>query len=263
MKKIKVTTMRWEGMVILLSMMVLLSLSPAPVSACTIVGDCRVTGGGNNTSGIDPAGGWDGTFAQGKSGKANNVNRYTFGGQAGANTALEPQPQGEWTHHQQRGPAGSFVFHGDTIDAIFCSDPYICTPARQAPAKQIDFAGWGRFNNIKNPPPEFGTSVIAGESRHWFEVHIEDLGEPGSELRGADKKNIVCEGYGSGTDAFADPQVFVWVSDPTYCRCADFYRIRIFASEYPSSDEPPIYEAYGYLDGGNLQIHPPTGFDLK
>ena len=66
---------------------------------------CRVTGGGNDTSGIDPAGGWDKTMANAKSKQLANggYNRYTFGGQAGARTGEQPQPTGEWTHHQQSG----------------------------------------------------------------------------------------------------------------------------------------------------------------
>jgi hypothetical protein len=45
------------------------------------------------------------------------------------------------------------------------------------------------------------------------------------------------------------------------CECPDFYRITIYAG--PTSDTAVIYEASGWIKGGNLQIHPPTGFDLK
>ena len=34
---------------------------------------------------------------------------YTFGGQAGANTALQPQPAGEWEHNNHDGPDGDFA----------------------------------------------------------------------------------------------------------------------------------------------------------
>jgi hypothetical protein len=58
------------------------------------------------------------------------------------------------------------------------------------------------------------------------------------------------------------------------CGCPDFYRITIYdgvlASKVtrltdgridPTSLDRTnvIYEVYGYIDGGNLQIHPPTG----
>jgi len=239
---------------------------------------CRVTGGGNDTSGIALGGGWDGTMADGKNGNGNgNINRYTFGGQAGANTGAQPQPKGEWTHHQQRGPDGSFIFHAGTasapigteIDQIICSDDGWCNPARQAPSKQIDFAGVGTFKNIKNPSDPL-KNVIPGETYHWFEVHIEDLGEPGNEPKGADKKNMICPGNGSGTDAFADPPIFISAD----CACADVYRIRIYEGVIPEFNSSTgevmnvnmtnvIYEVAGYINGGNLQIHPPTGFDLK
>ena len=240
---------------------------------------CRVTGGGNDTAGIDPSGGWDGSLAEGKSkGKANGFNRYTFGGQAGANTGEQPQPKGEWTHHQQSGPDGSFVFHAGTasaptgteIDVIVCSDDGYCSPARPAPNKQIDFAGVGTFKNIKNASAPLG-NVVPGETYHWFEVHIEDLGEPGGESNSnGNAKNSPCPNGGSGTDAFADPPVFQLAN----CGCADFYRIRIYEGVTPVFDPLTgeitnlnktnvIYEVSGYIDGGNLQIHPPTGFDLK
>ncbi len=240
---------------------------------------CRVTGGGNDTAGINPAGGWDETMAEGKShGQGNGFNRYTFGGQAGASTGEQPQPMGEWTHHQQSGPDGSFVFHAGTasappgteIDVIVCSDQGYCIPAREAPNKQIDFAGVGTFKNIKNPSAALA-NVVPGETYHWFEVHIEDLGEPGNESNSNNNpKNQTCPAGGSGTDAFADPPVF----NPANCDCADFYRIRIFAGVLPIFNpitgeitnldkSNVIYEVSGYIDGGNLQIHPPTGFDLK
>lgn len=53
------------------------------------------------------------------------------------------------------------------------------------------------------------------------------------------------------------------------CDCPDFYRITIYdgvdaatlASSGPNKTDV-IYEVYGYVDGGNLQIHPLTGYDL-
>ena len=130
-------------------------------ATCREVG-CRVTGGGNDTAGISPDGGWDGTVAKDSARGHNNtrIDYYTFGGQAGANTGLPPQPKGEWTHHQKRGADGSFVFHAGTasappgteIDVIICSDEGYCAPARPAPDKQIDFAGVGTFKNQNSLP---------------------------------------------------------------------------------------------------------------
>ncbi len=60
------------------------------------------------------------------------------------------------------------------------------------------------------------------------------------------------------------------------CDCPDFYRITIYkgvlsteVTYLPDGRIDPaslnmtdvIYEAFGYIDGGNLQIHPPTGKD--
>ncbi len=243
-------------------------------ATCQAATGCRVTGGGNDTAGLSVDGvNWDGTFAEGRSHKLTGAfNRYTFGGQAGANTALPPQPAGEWTHHQQSGPSGRFVFHGGTssadqyteIDRIICSDPIGCRPSGTppSPVKQIDFAGVGQFKNIESADPLLA-GVVAQATYHWFEVHIEDLGEPGSEPRGVEKKNLICAGEGSGTDAFHEPPVFM----PASCGCADFYRIRIFAAFDPATEAPDktnvIYEVFGYIDGGTLQIHYPTGYDLK
>jgi hypothetical protein len=60
------------------------------------------------------------------------------------------------------------------------------------------------------------------------------------------------------------------------CSCSDFYRITIYddvdADSVPrdgngniSKDDmnttDVIYEVWGYINGGNLQLHHPTGFD--
>ena len=209
---------------------------------------CRVTGGG-----VDTDASWDGTMANAKNGRGSEVNRYQFGGQAGAPTASQPQPHGEWTHHQQRGPAGSFVFHAGTSSApegteialIECSDPGFCFPARPAPAKQIDFEGVGSFKNVHDPSDALD-GVIVGETLHFFRVHIEDLGEPGRNGR-QDPPDSECPE--SGSSGGVAP-----------CSCPDFYRITIYKEFLPG--EPPntadaIYEVDGYITGGNLQIHPP------
>jgi hypothetical protein len=203
---------------------------------------CRVTGGCND----------------GKDTASSNV--YTCGGQAGAPLASPPQPWGNWTHTQKTGPSGGFTFHGGTpsappeteIDWIVCTDPGWCRQARPAPAKQIDFGGVGTFKNMKNSvPASISDHVVVGESLHWFEVNIDDLGEPGND----GKQNLPpedCEelGYGrNGGQELAD------------CDCADFYRIQIHQG--PTDSSPVMYEVYGYIRGGNFQIHPPTGRDRK
>jgi hypothetical protein len=202
---------------------------------------CRVTGGGVDTSGGD----WTG--CDGHSGKGNTVNRYTFGGQAGAPTASQPQPFGEWTHHQQSGPAGDFVFHAGTASAppetkvehINCSDPGPCQPANPGPCKQIDFDGLGMFHNIRSAQIT-SAGAVADVTIHFFQVHIEDLGEPGHNGQQHPAGGMCPAGGSAG--ATAD------------CRCPDFYRIRIHQTDDPSS--PVIYEVFGYLDAGNLQMHP-------
>ncbi len=210
---------------------------------------CRVTGGGNTTN--EPI--WDGTFAKGRNGRGGEFNRYQFGGQAGAPTADQPQPRGEWTHHQHGGPDGRFIFHAGTssapegteIDRIVCSDPGWCVQARPAPAKQIDFEGVGTFRNIRFPSAPL-EHVVPGETFHWFEVHIEDLGEPGGHSAPEDD---ICPPEGSS-------------GGEANCDCPDFYRMTIYqgvaAGEAPNKTDV-IYDVYGYIESGNLQIHPPVG----
>jgi hypothetical protein len=208
---------------------------------------CRMTGGGNDTF---P---WDGTFAEGESGPNRRVDRYTFGGQAGAPGGSQPQPFGEWTHHQQRGPDGKFVFHAGThsapeeteIDLIECSDPGFCNPARHAPAKQLDFEGVGQFNNIGRGVPSTITNVATANSTfHWFHVHIEDAGEGGNTQSPKNLPESECPAGGNAGTALN-------------CDCADYYSIRIHAG--PTAASPVIYHVEGYITGGNLQIHPPLG----
>lgn len=177
---------------------------------------------------------------------------YTCGGQAGAPTSSKPQPWGEWTHTQKAGPSGSFTFHAGTasapsdteIDWIACMDPGWCRQARPAFFKQLDFAGVGTFKNMRGVPASIANHVILKQSLHWFEVNIDDLGEPGRSGK-VDPPAAQCDvtGHGrNGGPVLAD------------CECPDFYRIRIHAG----SDEGSavIYEVYGYVDKGNFQIHP-------
>lgn len=295
-----------------------LELQTDPTTTFSILEDaalgCRVTGGGNDTSGVavDPVtgsrGGYDGTEAvgsttvvKGKSGKVTVDNEYTMGMQAGANTGKQPQPKGEISHTNHKGSAGQWTFHAGTasaptgteVDEIICSDEGWCKQARPAPDKQIDFAGIGTFRNIiklGNLPEECAgdgkgkganASVL---SYNWFEVHIEDKGEPGKEGQHVVADVAACPAEGSGTDAF-DNYFGAPVFNDFICEadggpaCPDFYRIRIYCGVSPSfdaegnlsnfetikagKDSAPIYEVFGYIDGGNFQIHPPTGFDLK
>lgn len=277
---------------------------------------CRVTGGGNDTSGLTASlDGWDGSRASDQlkpsvllkpkrklvgTAQVTDFYEYSFGGQAGANTAQLPQPKGQWEHNNHSSPTGmSFAFHGGKnapagtqIDEIRCSDPGNCLPARPAPNKQIDFVGIGTFSNISNntfpnsdgvifdgiqnviPEPKGKRPNEPTPTYHWFQVHIEDLGEPGSQ---ENEEGANCPPGGSGNNPFADPPVVDNVAD---CGCADFYRITIYKGVQPAVDangdvildangdipgidkEHKIYEVYGYIDGGNFQIHPPTGFDL-
>ncbi|HKQ49276.1 MAG TPA: hypothetical protein VJZ71_14490 [Phycisphaerae bacterium] len=190
---------------------------------------CRVTGGGNNEV---------------------NGNRYTFGGQAGApltGCCPSAQPWGEWTHTQHSGPLGIFTFHAGTASApegtmitcIECSDPPVCPhAAANGHFKQIDFRGIGTIKNIRTSPP--GCTLTNGPL-YAFEVHMEDLGEPGSPN---DPEPELCP-PGGASGAGAD------------CTCPDFYRIKIHCDDTFAS--AIAYEVFGYSDGGNFQIHDPTG----
>jgi hypothetical protein len=272
---------------------------------------CRFTGGG-----VDTDGNWDHMLESGemiRNGTGHlpdNIDRYQFGGQAGANTGQPPQPKGEWQHHQQKGPSGAFLFHGGTASAadgteiveIRCSDPGFCFPARPAPAKQLDFDGIGTFSHLPGNVKWFGLDQtgraevpFAVNARkesnrnvftfHWFEVNIDDAGEPGRDNSGASDPDI-CPGRGFGEksagvfvpDPVTDPDATVLLpaTELADCRCPDFYRITIYngvdndqVTYLPDGSIDPasldrtnvIYEVFGFVDGGNLQIHPPTGYD--
>jgi hypothetical protein len=249
---------------------------------------CRFTGGGVGTDMN-----WDHqTYEEGEMLRKNGeIDRAQFGGQAGAKTALDPQPSGEWTHHQQRGPSGRFTFHGGTSSApegteivdIRCSNPGTCSPSGDppSPAKQLDFDGIGTFKSIGNGGNAPGWEDPTGELKvtaegkgnkdfdgtfHWFEVNIDDLGEPGNKDQGGS-----CPDDGFGEKATVE------LAD---CDCPDFYRITIYNGvDAADVDFLPdgsidlnsmlmgpgdvIYEFYAYIAGGNLQIHRLTGFDTK
>lgn len=269
---------------------------PAPIS-------CRMTGGG-----VDTNYNWDHTLADGSmitngAGKLPpGIDRYQYGGQVGAPTASQPQPYGEWEHHQQVGPSGDFTFKSGTSDApkgtriveVRCSDPGFCNPARPAPAKQLDWDGIGAFTNTGNgknapqfqvpdanviPVPNGGKNKVF--TYHWVQVNIDDMGEKGNLNSGAPDPNV-CPGRGFGEKS-AGPFVPDPVNNPSnvvslpytelgHCDCPDFYRITIYdgvrsdaVTYLPDGRVDPaslnktkvIYEVFGYVDGGNLQIHPP------
>lgn len=254
---------------------------------------CRLTGGGVSSTTLDSGEViyvWDGSMWQADS--PEEANRYQLGGQTGANTALPPQPKGEWQHHQQSGPFGSFSFHTGTASApvgseiieIRCSDPGGCTPSGNPPSpnKQLDFDCIGTFKNIghgKNAPHWLipnanvtdegnGNKTFDG-TYHYCEVNVDDLGEGPDP---AEPNSPACppEGFGEKGDP----------TEPANCDCPDFYRITIYdgvnASDVVWLDEnnidpaslnttDVIYEVDGYLGrGGNgLQLHDLTGFDKK
>ena len=262
---------------------------------------CRFTGGG-----VDTDGNWnheleDGeTVRNGAGSLPAGLDRYQFGGQVGARTASQPLPSGEWQHHQQTGPSGDFSFHGGSHSAapgtrivdVRCSDPGFCDPARHAPAKQLDFDAIGTFSNVgkgtkapvfmipsPNVIPEPKGRAGGAFTFHWFEVNIDDMGEPGKFNSGA-PNSAMCPGRGFGEKSggpFPDPGGPVLPPTPLgNCDCPDFYRITIYKGvlstevKYladgridPTSLNRTnvIYQSFGYIDGGNLQIHPPTGFD--
>lgn len=206
---------------------------------------CRMTGGGVDSSGEIVLG----TLANG-SDDTSTTNRYTFGGQVGAPTAAQPQPSGEWTHHQQKGPAGDFIFRAGTASApketkiteVTCADPGFCNPARPAPFKQIEWKGIGSFRSVKGPL----SSVIVPDNKtnfttHYFRAFTQDTGEPGAG--GKQTSNPSC----------VAPKLF---GEPVICEanCPDYYYIEIHATADPAS--AVIYKVEGFIDGGNLQIHP-------
>jgi hypothetical protein len=230
--------------------------------------NCRVTGGGNDvdenlivSDNLNQAFPNFATLFPGYAFDANNPNKYTYGGQVGAPSLLAPGPFGEWTHHQKFGQTDDFVFHAgshsapkDTrITTVVCSDPEACKPAvANAGFKQIDFEGTGSFRSLKKNGSVNGFPVVTdqggGGTRHYFRVHIQDLGEPGGT---GGKKQHAC------TITPGDILGTGGQKKKPCADCPDVYQIEIHATTDPAS--PIIYTVGAFVDGGNLQIHPPVG----
>jgi len=203
---------------------------------------CRMTGGGANVDGT-----WDGSVAKGRDSERNF---YTFGGQHGAPTANQPQPYGEWTHTQHRGPAGRFTFHAGTasappgteVDRVSCSDPGFCRQARPAPAKQLNAEGVGTFKNLKKATADTA-GVIPGETLHCYKVFFGDYGEPGRRGKQPAPGNCAADGFEGR------------VGD---CSCPDYYRIAIYETgDCSDPSNEVIYSISDYIRSGNIQLHPP------
>jgi hypothetical protein len=231
-------------------------------------GGCRMTGGGVDVN-KNIVIGTEATSAD---------NRYTYGGQIGAPTGAQPQPYGEWTHHQQKGMGGRFIFHSGTASApkettiqeVFCMDPGYCKPARPAPFKQLSWIATGSFRNISakginrllNNCPA-GTEIRAGKDAtiHAYRVHIIDAGEPGSgevsKGKGRKSTRNLCDL--ELTKEF--PITSYELTDEQCANCPDTYQIEIRCTDDPDSDV--MYSVGAFTDGGNLQIHPPVGEHMK
>ena len=120
----------------------------------------------------------------------------SFGGNA-KDFVVSGLVDGEWNHVTFDGDH----FHGDP-DFIVCyrdsrGGP---TPPRAIP-NNADFGGMGTWN---------------GEEGYYFEVHIEDRGEPGEH---------------------------------------DYYKIWVYQAD---NGGHTVYYSEGYVEHGNLQIHPPN-----
>lgn len=226
-----------------------------------VVEGCRFTGGGNDES-----------LNESQSGAA-DANNYTFGGQVGApstNPAVGG-PFGEWTHHQKAGVTDDFVFHAGThsapkdtrIDTVTCGDQGPCQPAAaNADFKQLLFSGTGSFRSLKKGGSVNGFQVVTdqrgGGTRHRFNVHLVDFGEPGGGATQGDQSNATCP-------ALPDITTIIDYGDgattalPICQQCADIYEIEIFGAIGTGNAGMVIYRQRGYIDGGNIQIHPPVG----
>ena len=143
--------------------------------------------------------------------------------------------------------------------------PYF--PTSDVAADSPSVTGPSAKNSPNIVPEGRGRKTFSG-TYHWFEVNVDDLGERGGLNSGAPNSDD-CPGTGFGENGTVEL---------ANCDCPDFYRITIYdgvdADQVDwladGSIDPTlllgqdiIYEFYGYIDGGNLQIHYPTGFDLN
>ncbi len=233
---------------------------------------CRMTGG-NVT--VSPALGDDGLETWRYDFKSLQLGEYiTTGGQIGAPTG--EISRGHWTHTQHGGAAGSFTFHSGTssapdgteISSIECADPGWCVQARCAPYKQIFWTGIGNFAS-QHYDGAFAEGVVVpggankGGTLHFYRAMVGDFGEnnrPTREIPGE------CGWVPPGPyDAYEAVALDNYGLDPKFgdkngqiCdTCPDYYQIEIHATADPSS--AVIYEFYGFVEGGNYQIHPGTG----
>ncbi len=218
-----------------------------------VLGACRMTGGGVDVEGTAI----DGTLAEASDGG----DRSTFGGQLGAPSATQPQPFGHWTHHQQKGPSGSFQFHVGTASAppetriveITCFDEGFCNPARPAYFKQLDWKGVGTFANVKGAlSSQVVTQNHKNYTLHCIEGHFEDIGEPGPG--GKQPKSNQCNHV---------PRTLI--SEGSDCTdCPDIYQMQIYDRADCNDPDKQVIYSWGWPDGGfighgNIQIHPEVG----
>ena len=140
-------------------------------------------------------------------------------------------------------------------DLITCADPGFCNPARPAPFQQIYFEGIGSFKNVHDVGDDgTGDPVAADGELRWFEVHIEDIGEPGRNgTHRSPHNSCPLDGF----DALSAGGEEIDEDGQDCRRCPDFYRFLLHETDSPGS--PVVYEAVGYITGGNLQMHPAVG----
>jgi hypothetical protein len=180
---------------------------------------CRVTAGGPKDGVFCP------TLANGEPDpefcevdEMSNEITHTWGGQAGA----PPRIDGNWTHKyldKLSKPHNKFTFHSNDLFFIQCSDPgEFCQPARFAPARQIDFSGIGRFTNTG------GVFKAAPDGDLCFNVHLEDIGEPGPGGRWPNATDPCTHCPGTA------------IEEPDCTNCRDFYSITIYSNSDRNSD---------------------------
>ena len=193
--------------------------------------DCRVTAGGNKDGFTVPCV-VDSNLVPESNTCAEDVS-HTWGGQAGA----QPRVDGNWTHHYKESPKKSFGFHSNSLFFIECSDPGPhCVPAGcYAPSRQIDFAGIGRFTHKKGVEYTDPLSpCYLPDEDLCFEVHLEDIGEPGKGGRWpiSVAKGLDCEHCPGTLIVNGDPEDPDYLEKRSDCRdCPDYYEIKIYDSD--------------------------------